>query len=164
MAKFAVDRLVLVGMIASVFFPLIALAEEVDVKNLPKAVAETIHARYPKAELTEARKTIEDKNEIYEVDLTDGGKAIEIAVFTDGKIDWVAIDFAIQDLPKKVLAAVRKKYPAAKLNHASTVYTVSNGKDHLEHYQVEITTKSGKKRDLEISPSGEVEEDVESKD
>jgi hypothetical protein len=133
--------------------------EAVAIKDLPPAVTSTITRRYPKGELSEARKTLDEKTEIYEVDLTVAGKIIEIAVLADGTIDWVAVDFAPKELPKPVAASIRKKYPAAKFNHASAVYTVKNGKDHLEHYHVEITSKGGKKRDLEVSPKGEIEED-----
>lgn len=156
-------RTLIAGIILAFVAPCLAIGAEIDIKSLPKPVTDTILARYPKAELTEARKTMEDNKEIYEVDLTDGGKDIEIAVFPDGKIDWVAVDLAIENIPKKVLASVHKKYPAAKVNHASSVYTVADGKDHLEHYAVEITTKNGKKHELDVTPKGEIESDEELK-
>jgi hypothetical protein len=139
-----------------------SLADDtIEIKDLPKAVLATITRRYPKAELTEVRKTLEDKAVIYEVDLTNDKVEIEIAVYEDGRIDWVAVDLPIANLPKPVLMGVRKKYPAATLNHASTVYTVKNGKDQLEHYYVELTTKAGKNRGLDVLPKGEIEDDVE---
>ena len=156
-------RLVLVGICLQGLASLSLADESIAIDKLPKAVAATITRRYPKAELTEARKTLEDKVEVYEVDLKNEGKLIEIAVLTDGKIDWVAVDLPLNDLPKPVLAAVRKKYPAAKMNHASTVYTVKQEKDHLEHYHVELTTKAGTTRELDVTPKGEIEDDQEMK-
>jgi hypothetical protein len=135
--------------------------EDISVKDLPKPVLATINARYPKAELTAARKTLEDKTEIYEVELTNDKTAIEIAVLADGKIDWVAVDLDVKELPKPVLAGIRKKYPAATLDDASIVYTVKDGKDKLEHYFVELTTKAGKTRHLDVLPNGMIEEDDE---
>jgi hypothetical protein len=146
------------------FATLSSADDTIPIKDLPKAVLSTITRRYPKAELTEARKTLEDKAVIYEVDLTNDKIEIEIAVHENGSIDWVAVDLPIANLPKPVLMAVRKKYPAATLNHASTVYTVKNGKDQLEHYYVEITTKAGKDRGLDVLPKGEIEEDEEIED
>lgn len=154
-------QLAVVGLCMQMFASLAVADDVVAIKDLPKTVIMTINQRYPKAELTEARKTLEDKVEIYEVDLKNDGKLIEIAVFADGKIDWVAIDLRINDLPKPVLAGAHKKYPAAKMIHASTVYTVKNGKDQLEHYHVELTTKAGKTRALDITAKGEIEEDEE---
>ena len=135
--------------------------DAIALKDLPKAVMTTITNRYPKAELTAARKTLEDKVEVYEVELTHEKQLIEIAVFADGKIDWVAVDLPLNKLPKPVLIGVRKKYPTATLEHASTVSTVKNGKDQLEHYHVEVSTKGGKKRALDVLPNGMIEDDEE---
>lgn len=135
--------------------------DEVAIKDLPKEVIATINGRYPKAMLTQAHKSTEDKLVVYDVELTSEGILIEIAVQAGGRIDWVAVDLAIERLPKPVLAGIRKKYPAAKLDHASTVYTVKDGKDHLENYYVELNTKAGKSRTLEVSAKGVILEDDE---
>ncbi len=157
-------QLLLVGLCLQGIASLSLADESIAIENLPNPVMGTITRRYPKAELTEARKTLEDKVEVYEVELKHGGKLIEIAVLSDGKIDWVAVDLSINELPKRVLAGVRKKYPTAKLNHASSVYTVKQDKDHLEHYHVELTTKAAITRELDVTPQGEIEEDEEVKD
>ena len=161
MAANKLFRVLFVGLCMSANASVLWADDVIAIKDLPKAVATTITRRYPKAELTEARKTLEDKVDVYEVDLKNEGKVIEIAVFADGRIDWVAIDLRLTDLPKSVLLAAQKKYPAAKMIHASTVYTVNGGKDHLEHYSVELTTTSGTTRALDITPKGEIEEDDE---
>ena len=140
----------------------LAIAEGViAIQDLPQPVVKTITTRYPKAKLTEARQTLEDKVVVYEVDLTNDKTLIEIAVLADGTIDWVLVDLPIADLPKAILAGIRKKYPAAKLTDASTVYTVKDGKDQLEHYAVELQTKGGKHRALDVLPDGTIEEDEE---
>lgn len=136
-----------------------SLADVIDLKDLPKEVTATVTARYPKGKLTEARKTLEDKVVIYEVDLTNENTLIEIAVFADGKVDWIAVDLPIADIPKPVMMGIRKKYPAATLTDATTIYTVQNGKDQVAHYAVELTTKAGKSRLLDVLPDGTIEED-----
>lgn len=141
--------------------PCTAGAEELKLADLPKAVRDTVKGRYPDGELKEARLEKEGDRDVYEVELTNSGVAIEIAVFNDGTIDWVAVDLPVRNLPRKVSDSVRNKYPGSKVTHASSVYTVKEGKDHLEHYYVEVTTKSGKLRGLDVLPDGTIEEDVD---
>ena len=156
--------LTLLGLCIDCFVSFGLADETVAIADLPKAVMMTVTQRYSKAELTEARKTIEDKVEVFEIELKNGETHIEIAIFADGKIDWVAVEMAIEDLPKAVIDGIRKKYATAAFTRASTVYVVKKGKDKLDCYHVEITIGDGKKRDLEVSPKGTIEEDEETKD
>ena len=48
--------------------------ETVAIKDLPKGVATIVAQRYTKAKLTEARKTLDDKHVVYEIDLTNEKK------------------------------------------------------------------------------------------
>jgi len=60
--------------------------EEIPVKNLPKAVVAAVKALYPNGTITEAEKDTEDGKVVYEIEVTSGGKEIDIELTADGKV------------------------------------------------------------------------------
>jgi uncharacterized membrane protein YkoI len=57
----------------------------------------------------------------------------------------------LKDLPKKVVAAVKAKFPGAKLNSASKE---KEGEGFV--YEVSITDKEGHKIDVSLTPEGKI--------
>ncbi|WP_020471925.1 PepSY-like domain-containing protein [Zavarzinella formosa] len=66
---------------------IVELEKEIAVKDLPKAVAEAVEAKYPKATVKEAEEVTKGEKTVYEVTVkTADGKTLEVALDPAGKI------------------------------------------------------------------------------
>jgi len=103
-----------------------AKEEEVPLDKLPKAVVDAVKAKFPGARLLEAYKETEVGKTTYEVGLEHKGQEIDVTLTPAGKIVEVEREIEIDDLPKAVVEALKKKYPKCKLDEAEEV--VADGK------------------------------------
>ena len=91
-------------------------------EELPKAVKKTVNAKYPGAKFRGiAKEKNEDKETVYEVEMTVKGKNIDIIVDAEGEIDTIEEEIDADDLPKPVLATAKKTYPKGKITKAEKV-------------------------------------------
>ena len=90
-------------------------------KDVPKAVLDSIKAKFPRAELTEATKETEDGKTTYEIALKDGGRAVELAATADGKITEIETTIDAKALPAQVTTALEAKYPIATIKKAEEI-------------------------------------------
>lgn len=135
-------------------FATVARADEkkIDLKDVPKAVADAVKAKFPNAQATGAEKETEDGKTTFEVAIKDGDKKREVGVSADGKILEVETAIEAGDLPRAVTAALAKKYPDAKVKGAEEVIGYKNGTE-TKSYEVEIT--SGEKKTIEVMVSAD---------
>ena len=124
--------------------------EEKEVK-LPKAVADALKAKFPKGEV----KSAEKGKTHYEVTIKDGESKIDVNVTEDGTITGYEKTIGLKDLPKAVSKAVGDKYPKGTAKSAEVVYTVKDGKDTLEYYEV-IVDVDGKSIEVEVLADGKL--------
>jgi len=119
--------------------------EKLPLDKLPKAVADAVKKRFPKAELVEAAKETEGEKVEYEVTIKDGGIKIDVMLTPDGKITLIEREIAAKDLPDAVTKALDAKYPKATIRVAEEVIKVTDGKEALDFYEVLLTrlTKLG---------------------
>jgi len=129
--------------------------EKIPVDKLPKAVAESVKKRFPKAELTGASKETVEKKTAYEVMLKDGKIAVDVNVNEDGTITGMEKEITVADLPKAIEDAVVAKYPKTKAKKAEEVIKVKGGKEVLEYYEV-IVEVDGKDVEVEVLPDGKL--------
>jgi hypothetical protein len=131
--------------------------ETVPLDQLPKAVAEAVKKRFPKAELVEATKETEGgKTTEYEVTIKDGGKTIDVTLTPAGVITQLVKEITAKDLPKAVSAALAKRFPKATIKSYDQVISVRGGKETTDHYEIELETAGKKTFDVEISPNGKI--------
>ncbi len=151
-------------------FANIAYCEEtkIDVKDLPKAVVDAIHAKYPKAEIEGAEKETEDGKTIYEVEIEyevgDKEHELEISLTPEGKILEIEKEIDVKDLPKAVAEAIAKKFPKATLKEAEEVSKVADGKDVVDSYEVTLVTADKKTIEVTVTAAGKITEEEEKKD
>lgn len=129
---------------------------KVELKDLPKAVLETVMKRFPKAELIEAAKETDGTKVEFEVTLKVGETKYDVMLTPDGKITLIEKTIALKDLPKAVAEAVEKAYPKATLTLAEEMTKVVEGKEVLSYYEVQLTTADKKMLEVEVSPEGKI--------
>ena len=138
-------------------------AEKVPLDKLPKAVADAVKAKFPKAELKGAEKGKKDGKTKYEVTVQDGASKIDVDVTEDGTITGYEKEVALKDLPKVVSEAVATKYPKGTPKSAEVVYTVKDGKDTLAYYEV-IVDVDGKTVEVEVLADGKLKPEEKKED
>ena len=129
--------------------------EPVAIADLPKAIADAVKKRFPKAELVEATREIEKgKTTEYEVTVRLNGKEIDITLTPDGAITDLVKEITAKDLPKAVAAALMKRFPKATYTSYHQIISVTKGRETTDHYEVELETAGKKVFEVEIAPDG----------
>jgi hypothetical protein len=137
--------------------------EKIPVKDLPKAVVDAVKRRFPKAEMTEAKKVTENGMMTYAIAFKDGAKMVEAGLTFDGKFLLIETEVTITSLPAKVTAAIRAKYPNGTLESAAWVLDYEDGKES-KYYAVVVSTGEKKDRELDVTTDGKIQSDVEAED
>ena len=138
--------------------------EKIPLDKLPKAVAEAVKKRFPKAELVEAAKETDGDKVEYEVTLKDGETKYDVMFSPDGKITLIEKTIAHKDLPKAVAAAIEEKYPKATHKVHEEMSKVIDGKEAIAYYEVLLETADKKTLEVEVSPEGKILKTEEKKE
>jgi len=135
--------------------------EEIPLDQVPKVVVDAVKARFPGAKLTDAVKESENGKTTYEVELEYKDQEYTVSATADGKITEIEREIEIDDLPKAVVDAIKKKYPGAEMEGAEEI-TV----DDKTTYEVVIETADEKDVEVTVDASGKIvkEEEVEEDD
>ena len=150
-------------------FALVALVradeEKVPLDKVPKAILETVKKRFPKAEVKEASKELNDeKKTVYEITLKENGKNIDVTLTPEGKLLVIEKEIDRKDLPKAVAATFEEKYPKATYKIVEEVIKVVDGKETLEYYEALLETADKKMFEVEILPDGKFKSETEKKE
>lgn len=140
---------------AAPFFSLAAGADEekVPLDKVPAAVTKAVKDKFPKAEIKEASKEVEDGVTKFEVALMDAGRNVDMTMKEDGTVLEVEKEIAEADLPKAVADAFKTKYPKAKINMAEEV-----SKEGKSLYELHF--KDGEKtKEAVYDPAGKLVEE-----
>jgi len=129
----------------------VAGEKEIDIKDLPKAVADAIKAKYPNAKLEEATVDDEDGKTTFEVEIEEGQNELTISLSPEGKILEVEKEVDVKDLPEAVLAAINAKYPKAEIEEAELVTA-----DGQEFYEILIETDNEKSLEVKLDKAGKI--------
>lgn len=138
--------------------------EKVPLDKAPKAVLEAAKKRFPKAEVVGVSKEGEKDKTVYEVELKEAGKAIDVTLTPEGVITTIEQQIDAKDLPKAVSEALDKKYPKATFNIVEIVYAVKDGKENLDFYEVELTAADKKVFEVKVAADGTIKEVEEKKE
>lgn len=138
--------------------------EKVPLDKAPKAVLEAAKKRFPKAEVVGVSKEGEKDKLVYEMELKETGKTIDVTLTPEGVITVIEQEIDAKDLPKAVTEALDKKYPKAKFNIVEVVYAVKDGKENLDFYEVELTAADKKVFEVKLAADGTVKEVEEKKE
>lgn len=130
-----------------------AKEQKVPLDKVPKAVLDAVKAKFPGAKLEEAEKETVDGKTTFEVSLEYKGCQYSVSATDDGKITEIERDIEIQELPKAVIDAIKKKYPDAELEDAEEVTA-----NDQTTYEVAVES-SKEERKLTLDASGKILED-----
>jgi hypothetical protein len=89
--------------------------EKIALDKLPKAVTDSIQAKYADAKLVGAEKETKGDKTLYEVVIKHKDRNIELLLTPEGKIVEIEQAIAAKDLPRAVAQAIEKKYPKATI-------------------------------------------------
>ncbi|AMV24337.1 hypothetical protein VT84_08065 [Gemmata sp. SH-PL17] len=143
--------------------PVRADEEKVPLEKVPKAVLEAAKKRFPKAEVIGASKETEKDKTVYEVELKDAGKTIDVTLTPEGVITTIEKQIDAKELPKAVTDALEKKYAKATFKIIESVYSVKDGKEALDYYEVLLVTAAKKEIEVEILADGKIKHEEEKK-
>ena len=149
--------MMLAAMTAAVGISAFASAEDV---QLPDKAAAVIKERFAKAKISEVEKEKEDGQEVFEVELTQGKRAIEVCITAEGRVLEVERSLNAKKLPEALAKGLEAKYPGATISEACVVR-----KKKVTTYEVELTTKDKKEVEAVFDADGKfVEEEKEDDD
>ena len=77
----------------------------------------------------------EEQKLIYEVNLRDKGKNIDVTLQPTGEMVLIEKQIAFADLPKPAAEALNQKYPKARYRLVEEIYKVDQGKENLAYYE-----------------------------
>jgi Putative beta-lactamase-inhibitor-like, PepSY-like len=145
------------GLASLLILSAFAGADEVKVplKDVPKAVLDSVKAKFPRGELTGAVKESEDGKTTYEIALKDGGRAVDLAATADGKITEIETTIDAKALPAKVTSALGTKYPKATIKKAEEIVEIKDGKE-TKSFEVIVMTTAEKSLEVKVTPEGKI--------
>jgi len=132
---------------------------KVGLDKVPKAVLDAVRAEYEGAEIKAAETYEDDGETLYEVELTQAGKSIDVSLDEEGEIYEIEEEIDVKDLPKAVTAAVMAKYPGAKIKEAEQVTEYEDDEEDSE--AKEDDKSSGKPADGDKRGDDEADDDDE---
>ena len=134
-------------------------AKKISQSDVPGPVMASINSRFPGAQVTSIEREKEHGNVIYDFELRQNGRKYEADVKDDGTI--IEIEKEVAEVPDAVASAVHAKYPNATLRETMEVDKVSGQRETPDHYEVNLTTSGGKKKEVTVSLDGsEVKEEA----
>jgi uncharacterized membrane protein YkoI len=128
--------------------------EDVKFDDLPKAVKDALHAKFPKAQVGSAEKGKEDGQAIFEITVKDKGHSIDVTTTTDGKILSYEKTLPPADQPKMILRTLKSKYPNSTIKLAEEVWE----HDKLVGYEFTIATADKKTVEVTFDPKCQLKE------
>jgi uncharacterized membrane protein YkoI len=134
-------------------------AQEKDLDKIPKAVMESLKAKFPKAKIDKWTKETEGGKVVYDIEFKQDGRKFEADIFENGTIENWEREIAADALPEAVKNAVEKKYPKATLKEILETIDVKDGKDKLSGYEVVLETADKKSVEVTVAPDGKILED-----
>jgi hypothetical protein len=139
--------------------PVRADEEKVPLDKVPKAVLDAAKKRFPKAEVVGASKETENDKTVYEIELKENGKTIDVTITPEGVITTIEQQIDAKDLPKAVSEALEKKYAKATYKTIEAVYSVKDGKESLDFYEVLLVTAEKKEIEVKILADGKIKDE-----
>jgi hypothetical protein len=132
-----------------------ASEKDVPLAQVPGRVTTAVKARFPTAKIESAATEDEDGHLVYEVQLKQDGKKIDVTLNPQGVIELIETQMRSDDLPKEVKRSLAEKYPKAQVKLAETVVKVKEGKETLDCYELKLTEGS-KTSEVKFAPDGTI--------
>ena len=124
--------------------------------QLPPNIMSALTARFPQAKIDKWTKEKEDGKEIYDIEFKQGERKFEADIFVDGTIHNWEQQIDQKDLPGAVVQTVNNRFPNAVMKEIMAVTDVTNGKEHLEGYEIVVQRAMKKNVEMTVAPDGRI--------
>ena len=136
--------------------------------SLPEQVKTAIEKRFPNAVVIDVVKETEETGVIYEINLVQNSRDIEVEAAPDGTLLEIETPAATRDLPQPVIEAVRKAAGDGEIRRVSRIdilaEAVEGGIRPLEEpavaYEIQVI-KGDRRAEIEVTEDGRVLEPIE---
>jgi len=128
--------------------------EKVPLDKVPARVMKAVKDKFPRAEIKQVEKEVEDGKTIYEIGLKDGGQNVDVSLKEDGTIVEIEKEVAPKDLPRTVSEAVKAKYPKGTIKKAEEII-----EGDVLKYELVIAEGDNKAREVVLDPKGKILKD-----
>ena len=137
-----------------------AKEEPVSTDKIPKAVMDSLLAKFPKAKIDKCVREMEGDDVVYDIEFKQEGRKCEADIKENGT--YINYEKAIEakDLPKAVKDAIEKKYPKSTLKEIMEETEVKGKDEKLSAYEVVLATADKKEVEVRVSPEGKILEDT----
>jgi uncharacterized membrane protein YkoI len=142
-----------VGLVSQVFGD----EQKIKLEEVPKAVMKSVKGKFPGAEMRAAAKEVEEGKTRFEVSLTSKGRKYDVIASPSGEILVVEKELSQDEVPAKVMGALKAKYPHAKIKLAEELIEYEDGKEDEKSYEFAIETADKKTKEVVISAAGKIE-------
>lgn len=134
-----------------------ARADEKRVKEseVPAPVLAAVAKKYPTAKKTGFSKEVENKQTVFEIDLTDGGKKLEVEVSPEGKILVEEQEIALEAVPANVRKALSDSTKYGKWTVKKAERVVSNENEAAPSFELHIAS-GAKKAEVVFDKDGKL--------
>jgi hypothetical protein len=134
-------------------------SEKLRPSEVPPQVRAAMEVRFPGAQVSRVEREKEHGETVYDYELRHEGRKYEMDVREDGTVLEVEKQIADADVPERVRAAVREKYPKAAIREVMEVDKVSGRRETPDHYEVLLSGAGGKAKEVNVSMDGRVTEE-----
>ena len=125
--------------------------EKVALDKVPEAVLKAVKDRFKDAKLVSAQTEKENGKLLYEINLKEKDRAIDVTVTPEGKIVSIEKTISSKDLPRPVKEAINKKYPKAEFKGIEEIT-----EDGKTNYEVLLVTADKKKIEVVLDRDGKI--------
>lgn len=128
--------------------------------QIPKAVMDALHARFPKASIDKCTREREFFTVVYDIEFNQEGRKFEADIKENGT--YINYEKAIEAiaLPKVVSDAIARKYPNSVMKEIMEETEIKGKTEKLSAYEVVLKTSDGREAEVRVSPSGKILEDT----
>ncbi|MFL5331348.1 MAG: PepSY-like domain-containing protein [Gemmataceae bacterium] len=155
------NLLVFLSLFTSAIFAatLQAADEPKDLDEVPKAVMDSLKAKFADAKITKWSKETENGKVVYDIEFKLKGRKAEADIAEDGTVLSYEKEFDAKDLPKAVTDSLEKKYPKAKMKEVMEITEVRGKREIHGGFEIVIDTADKKEVELTIAKDGKILED-----
>ena len=129
----------------------LASEEKIEIAKLPAKVSETVKAKFPGTDFTDAAKETDNGKTFFEVTVKVNGQKIDVTCEEDGTLVSIEKSIAEKDLPQTVRDALKAKYAGS--SH-EVIEEITKGTD--VSYEVLLVTADKKKLEVKFDKEGKV--------
>jgi hypothetical protein len=127
--------------------------EKVPLDKVPKAVLDSVKAKYEGAKLLGAAKEKDGDKIVFEIELTFKEHHYDVTVEPEGKIVGIEKTITTKELPEAIGRAIEAKYPKATWKR---IEELAKGDGKVTGYEILLVTAAKETIEVVLDPAGKI--------